>query len=126
MPPEGVHRFRNAFWWGWNRDTVPLDGTLGGTVPVLIVYGDLDIQANTPPGRVAPPHFSVPALYQAIIGTNKLMLRVACTGHFMPWERQARVLYDISLQWIRNKAVHGLTSGSFFVNENGDMPVAVP
>ena len=126
LPPEGVHRFRNAFWWGWNRDTVPLDGTLGGTVPVLIVYGDLDIQANTPPGQVAPPHFSVPALYQAIIGTNKLMLRVACTGHFMPWERQARVLYEISEQWIRNKNVNGLTSGSFFVNENGDMPVAVP
>ncbi len=49
--PQGVMRVRNSFWWGWNSATVPLDGILGGTVPVFIVYGDLDITANTAPDR---------------------------------------------------------------------------
>jgi hypothetical protein len=71
---EGVMRVRNPFLWGWNSTTVAFDGTLGGSVPVLIIYGELD----TP---VAASPFSVPALYNAIPGSHKLLFRVACTGH---------------------------------------------
>ncbi|GAB3843678.1 alpha/beta fold hydrolase [Dactylosporangium cerinum] len=118
--PQGVMRIRNAFWWGWNKTTVPLNGTLGNTVPVLIVYGDLDTQANTPTSSGPVLHFSVPALYDAVPGARKLMFRVACTGHFMPWERQSRVLHDLSEQWLRRTAIDGLTNGSFFVDQDGD------
>jgi pimeloyl-ACP methyl ester carboxylesterase len=116
---QGVNRIRNSFWWGWNSATVPLDGILGGAVPVLIVYGDLDIQANTAPDLGSLLHFSVPALYKAIPGPNKLMFRVACAGHSMVWENQSKVLHRMSREWIRHTAVDDLTSGSFFVDEDG-------
>jgi len=109
---EGVMRVRVPFLWGWNSSTVPLDGTLGGSVPVLIIYGELDTQ-------VAAPPFSVPALYSAISGERKLMFRVACTGHFMVWESQRRVLHHISKQWLKHGTVEGLTTGSFFVDTEG-------
>ena len=109
---EGVMRVRNPFLWGWNSNTVPLDGTLGGSVPVLIIYGEHDTQ-------VAAPPFSVPELYSKIPGVNKLMFKVACAGHFMVWESQRRVLHHISKQWLKHGEVEGFTSGSFFVDTEG-------
>ncbi|WP_331765733.1 alpha/beta fold hydrolase [Embleya sp. NBC_00896] len=116
---QGLVRIRNSYWWGWNSTTVPQDGTLGGTVPVLIVYGDLDTQANTPVSSGPLLHFSVPALYDAIPGPNKLMFRIACAGHSMVWERQSKVLHRMSRQWLKHTAVEGLAKGSFFVDEDG-------
>ena len=109
---EGVMRVRNPFLWGWNSNTVPLDGTLGASVPVLIIYGELDTQ-------VAAPPFSVPALYSAISGERKLMFKVACAGHFMVWESQRRVLHHISKQWLKHGAVEGFTIGTFLVDTEG-------
>jgi pimeloyl-ACP methyl ester carboxylesterase len=109
---EGVMRVRNPFLWGWNSTTVAFDGTLGGSVPVLIIYGELDTQVTT-------NMFSVPALYNAIPGNHKLLFKVACTGHFMVWESQRRVLHHISKQWLKHGAVEGFTTGSFFVDTEG-------
>jgi pimeloyl-ACP methyl ester carboxylesterase len=124
--PQGVMRIRNSLWWGWNSATVSDDESiLGGRVPVLIVYGDLDTQANTAPD-LGPLYFSVPALYKAIRGQKKLMFRIACAGHSMVWERKYKVLHQISEQWIRQKTVFDLTSGSFFRNEEGDIEIIEP
>ena len=109
---EGVMRVRNPFLWGWTPTTVAFDGTLGGSVPVLIIYGELDTQVAVSP-------FSVPALYNAIPGDHKLLFKVACTGHFMVWESQRRVLHNISKQWLKHGAVEGFTTGSFFVDTEG-------
>ena len=112
--PQGLMRARNSYWWGWNSATVlgDVNGVLGETVPVLIVYGDLDTQANTSPD-LGRRYFSVPALYKAILGQKKLMFRIACTGHSMVWERKYQLLHQMSEQWIRQTKVFGLTSGSF-------------
>jgi len=110
--PEGVMRVRNPFLWGWNSTTVPLDGTLGGPVPVLIIYGELDTQVSAPP-------FSAPALYDAIPGPSKLMFKVVCAGHYMVWERQRRALHGISKQWLNDGAIDGFTEGRFFVDTEG-------
>jgi pimeloyl-ACP methyl ester carboxylesterase len=120
-PPSGVLRFRNAFTWGWTRSTVQQESVLGTTVPVFIVYGDLDTTANTPIPTLPVLTFSVPKLYDAIPGTRKLMFRLACTGHSMPWENQALELHDLSKQWLRQQAVDGLTNGSFFMDEEGNL-----
>jgi pimeloyl-ACP methyl ester carboxylesterase len=123
--PQGVMRVRNSYWWGWNSATVQgdLNGILGGTVPVFIVYGDLDTQANTSPD-LGQRYFSVPALYKAIRGQKKLMFRVACTGHSMVWERKSKIpLHLMSEQWLRQTKVFGLTSGSFFWNEEGSIEI---
>lgn len=122
---QGVNRIRNSYWWGWNSTTVPLHGTLGRDVPVCIVYGELDTQANTPVSSGPLLHFSVPALYDAVPGTKKLMFRVACTGHLMVWERQSKFLHHMSRQWLKHGTVEGLSSGSYFRDEDGViMPAA--
>jgi hypothetical protein len=122
--PQGVMRVRNSYWWGWNTATVlgDVNGVLGERVPVLIVYGDLDTQANTSPD-LGLRYFSVPALYKAILGQKKLMFRVACTGHSMVWERKFRVLHQMSEQWLRQTKVFDLTSGSYFWNEEGSIEI---
>lgn len=109
---EGVMRVRNPFLWGWNNTTVQLDGTLGGSVPVLIIYGEHDRQVSATP-------FSVTTLYNAIPGSRKLSFEVACAGHFMPWEVQRRVLHHISKQWLKHGAVEDRTNGTFFVDTEG-------
>ncbi|MEU9163159.1 alpha/beta hydrolase [Streptomyces sp. NPDC048424] len=110
--PEGVLRFRNSFWWGWNKDTVSIGGVLGDRVPVMIVYGEHDQTANS-------PTFSVPAFYDAIPGVRKLMFRVAGAGHSMVWERQHKVLHRLSKRWLQHAKVDDLEKGSFYVDEDG-------
>jgi hypothetical protein len=92
---------------------------------VCIVYGDLDTAANTPESSGPLLHFSVPKLYGAIPGPNKLMFRVACTGHQMPWERQYKFLHKLSRHWFKDGKVEGLETGSYFRDEDGViMPAA--
>jgi pimeloyl-ACP methyl ester carboxylesterase len=114
METEGVIRVRNPFLWGWNNTTVKFDSTLGGSVPVLIIYGEHDRQV------IANP-FSVTALYDAIPGSSKLSFKVACSGHFMAWEGQRRVLHHISKQWLKHGLVDGFTTGRFFVDTEGNI-----
>ena len=116
--PEGVMRVKNQYWWGWNSTTVPLDGTLGSDVPVLIIYGDLDSTVNTS-ADLGLLYFSVPALYQAIPGDQKLMFRIACASHQIVWERKAKVVHNMSRQWLNNGTVEDLAKGSFFLDEDG-------
>ncbi|MEV7024267.1 alpha/beta fold hydrolase [Kitasatospora sp. NPDC093558] len=122
--PDGIGRFRNSFWWGWNDTTVPLDNTLGTTVPVLIVYGEFDTQAMHKSSDVRF-NFWVPDLYAAIPGTDKLMIRVACAGHQMVWETRAKDLHTMSREWLKNRTVDGLKSGSYALDTNGNFTPVV-
>ena len=107
--PEGVMRLRNALWWGWNSDIVKRDTTvLGNAVPVFIVYGDQDKVATTLP-------LSIAELYIAIQGEKKLMFKVTCTGHYMPWESRFRDLHLISFQWLKGTPVLGQMKGSYLL-----------
>ncbi|MFD4601651.1 alpha/beta fold hydrolase [Streptomyces sp. NPDC058464] len=126
---EGIHRYRNTFGWGWTNQTVPLrdpsgNAILGDRVPTIIVYGELDKTANTPATTPVPTalRFSVPALYTAIHGPNKLMFQLAGAGHSVVWERPAKYVHDISFQWLHNKGkVWGLTSGSYYRDAYGEV-----
>ncbi|MFD9084681.1 alpha/beta fold hydrolase [Streptomyces erythrochromogenes] len=117
-PPEGLNRVRNSFWWGWNSTTVPLHGVLGGTVPVCIVYGEHDTVVNTAP-NLGLLYFSVPELYKAVPGPNKLMFRIACAGHQAPWERVANDVHTMSEHWLRFGKVLGATTGSYYRDADG-------
>ncbi|GGW78334.1 alpha/beta fold hydrolase [Streptomyces galilaeus] len=117
--PRGVLRFRNAFWWGWNKTGVKVKNILGDKVPVLIVYGEHDKTVNSTPGTV--PFLSVPDLYKAIPGTRKMMFKVACSGHQLQWEEPAAAhLHRLSRKWLKHTAVDGHTTGSFEMDEDGD------
>jgi pimeloyl-ACP methyl ester carboxylesterase len=118
--PEGVMRWRNSYWWGWNTSTVPHDSTLGNAVPVCIVYGDQDRTANTPPELGPVLHFSVPKLYEKIPGAKRLMFRVEGWDHNPVWERKpAQVLQHMSLKWLEEKKVYGVESGSWAMDPDG-------
>ena len=81
-------------------------------VPVLIVYGGEDKAATTAP-------LSIVDLYNAIQGERKLMFKIACTGHYMPWESRFKDLHQISEQWLKNQSVRDHEKGSFLLTVNG-------
>ncbi|GLX21248.1 alpha/beta hydrolase [Streptomyces lavendulae] len=113
---EGVSRQRQLFTWGWNKKTAPLHGTLGGPVPVCIVYGDLD-------KTVTEGVVSVTELYKAIPGENKLMFKVSCASHQMVWEGRRGTLHTMSKQWLKHNKVFGREKGSFHLDDNDDVTV---
>ncbi|MFF8267626.1 alpha/beta fold hydrolase [Streptomyces sp. NPDC016562] len=116
--PEGLNRIRNSYWWGWNSTTVPLNRTLGGTVPVCLVYGAYDTIVNTSPD-LGLLYFSVPELYKAMPGPDKLMFRIACASHQVPWERESKLVHTMSEHWLKQGKVEGATSGAFDRDEDG-------
>ncbi|MFE5619714.1 alpha/beta fold hydrolase [Streptomyces sp. NPDC056470] len=121
-PPEGLNRIRNFVRWGWNRTTAAQGGVLGGSVPILIVYGDSDTQVNTSPPSTNPElNFSVPALYDAVAGPHKLMVRLACAGHSVVWEVQHKNVHALSKHWLKQLKVDGKTQGVFDMAVNGDL-----
>ncbi|MEU9715102.1 alpha/beta fold hydrolase [Streptomyces sp. NPDC047976] len=116
--PEGVMRWRNTYWWGWNDHTVGHGSTLGNAVPVCIVYGDQDTTANTPEA-LGQLHISVPKLYAKIPGKDKLMFRVEGWDHYPVWERKpAQVLQHMSWKWLDGKKVYGVERGSWLMDPN--------
>ncbi|MFI5977683.1 alpha/beta fold hydrolase [Streptomyces sp. NPDC051452] len=118
--PEGVMRWRNSYWWGWNTSTVPHNSTLGNAIPVCIVYGDQDKTANTPAELGSNLHFSVPKLYEGIPGTHKLMFRVEGWDHNPVWDRHgAKILQHMAWKWLDDKKVYGVESGSWFMDADG-------
>lgn len=119
-PPEGLNRIRNFVRWGWNRTTAAQGDVLGGTVPVLIVYGDADSQVNTSPPSTNPElNFSVPALYDAVAGPHKLMVKLACAGHSVVWEQQHKNVHNLSKHWLKHLKVDGKTQGVFDMAVDG-------
>jgi pimeloyl-ACP methyl ester carboxylesterase len=117
--PSGVQRIRNSYWWGWNDTTVPLGGILGTLVPVFLTYGEFDTQAMHPSSNVLID-FSVPKLYNAIPGADKLMVKVTCAGHSMPWEQRAKTLHHMSREWLKHTAVDGLKNGSYVLGTDDE------
>ncbi|MEV6331091.1 alpha/beta fold hydrolase [Streptomyces sp. NPDC051909] len=124
-PPEGLNRIRNFVRWGWNKTTAAQGGVLGGSVPVLIVYGDHDATVNTSPPSSNPElNFSVPALYDAVAGAHKLMVKLECAGHTVIWEQQHKNVHNLSKYWLKQLKVDGKTQGVFEMSTNGDLSPA--
>ncbi|MEU0403416.1 alpha/beta fold hydrolase [Streptomyces sp. NPDC006197] len=124
-PTEGLNRIRNFARWGWNETTAAKGGVLGGRVPVLIVYGEHDRQVNTSPPNPNPElNFSLAALYGAIAGPHKLMVKLACAGHSLVWEMQHKNLHNLSKHWLKHLKVDGKTQGVFDMDTDGNLSPA--
>ncbi|MEV6247211.1 alpha/beta fold hydrolase [Streptomyces sp. NPDC051742] len=124
-PPEGLNRIRNFVRWGWNNTTAAQGGVLGGDVPVLMVYGEYDKQVNTvPPNPNVELNFSVPALYEAVAGDHKLMVKLACAGHSVVWEMQHKNVHNLSKHWLKHLKVDGKTQGVFDMDTAGNLSPA--
>jgi len=109
--PEGVMRVRSFFPWGWTPAAASRV-----SVPTLIIFGEFDTEGTKEGFRVVT---NSPLLYDTIQHDHKLLFKVACAGHHMPWERQSKVLHNISKQWLKHGAVEGFTNGRFFVDTEG-------
>jgi hypothetical protein len=60
-------------------------------------------------------------LYSLVRNDSKPRFRVECTGHFMSWENQRRLLHRVSKEWIKHGKVDGFTRGEFFIDTAGNL-----
>lgn len=93
----GVRRAPNVTTWGWSRDEVGRQQT-----PMLLIAPATD-------GQVDPER--VRELYQDLGATKKVIVDLACSSHNAMWESNRGLLFEASLEWLRDGAVEGLETG---------------
>ena len=93
----GVRRAPRTTTWGWGPAEVA-----GTRNPMLLVAGIHD--AQVPASRVTQ-------LYEDLGSDRKLLLDLGCASHNAMWEHNAEILFDASLQWLRDGQVDGMESG---------------
>lgn len=93
----GVRRAPRTAVWGWGQDAVA-----GTKNPMLLVAGILD--AQVPASRVTE-------MYEDLGAERKVLLDLGCASHNAMWEVNAPILFDASLQWLRDGSVDGMESG---------------
>ena len=93
----GVRRAPRTTTWGWTRDVVA-----STKAPMLLVAAAQDRQV--PPSRTNE-------MYEDLGAEQKVLLDLGCASHNAMWESNAEILFDASLQWLRDGAVDGNESG---------------
>ena len=93
----GVRRAPAVPTWGFNQATVARLKT-----PFLMVAGEHDKQVE--PRRVRE-------LYEDWGGEDKVLVDLACSSHNAMWERNRRLLYQATVDWLREGKVGGTRRG---------------
>ena len=93
----GVRRAPRTAVWGWGRDAVA-----GTKNPMLLVAGIHD-------GQV--PATRVTELYEDLGAEQKVLLDLGCASHNAMWEVNAPILFEASLEWLRDGSVDGMETG---------------
>ena len=93
----GVRRAPSTTTWGWNKAAAT-----GMRVPMLIVAGAQDKQVT--PDRVR-------ALYDDLGAPQKVLIDLGCSSHNAMWETRRELLFNASLDWLRNGAVGEASQG---------------
>jgi pimeloyl-ACP methyl ester carboxylesterase len=94
---KGVRRAPIVPTWGFNRAAVARIQT-----PFLMVAGAHDKQ-------VVPQR--VHELYDDVGSSQKVLVDLACSSHNAMWEKNRHLLYQASLEWIRDGRVNGTSQG---------------
>jgi len=94
---QGVRRAPATSVWGWNQDVVAKTMT-----PMLLVAGVHD--AQVPPSRVTE-------MYEDLGASEKVLMDLGCSSHNAMWEKNAGLLFNASLQWLRDGQVDGVSNG---------------
>ncbi len=93
----GVSRAPRVPLWGFNRAVVAkLE------IPYLMVTGEHD--------KVVPPD-RVRQLYADLGSKQKVLIDLACSSHNAPWEKNHLLLFQASLEWLRDGKVNGVSEG---------------
>ncbi len=93
----GVRRAPTVPTWGFNQITVAKLQT-----PFLMVSGVHDKQ-------VAPER--VRQLYADLGSKQKVFIDLACSSHNAMWEKNHLLLFQASLEWLRDGKVNGISEG---------------
>jgi pimeloyl-ACP methyl ester carboxylesterase len=93
----GVRRAPQVPTWGFNQAVVTKMRT-----PFLMVAGVHDKQVM--PERVRE-------LYTDLGSTEKVFIDLACSSHNAMWEKNHLMLFDASLEWLRDGKVKGMSQG---------------
>lgn len=93
----GIRRAPRTTTWGWNKDMVAATHN-----PMLIISPTHDAQ-------VRPA--SVRALYEDLGAAQKVLLDLGCTSHNAMWETNRVILFDATVQWLRDSNVDGTNAG---------------
>jgi len=94
----GVRRAPNVTNWGWTTAMVAATKT-----PTLMITGAHDGQVQ--PSRVRD-------LYADIGSRSKVLIDLACSSHNAMWEKNHRLLFQASLEWLSKGTVNGVDQGS--------------
>ena len=93
----GVRRAPQVPTWGFNQTVVAKMQT-----PFLMVAGVHDKQ-------VAPER--VRELYADLGAKQKVFIDLACSSHNAMWEKNRLILFQASLEWLKNGTVNGASDG---------------
>jgi pimeloyl-ACP methyl ester carboxylesterase len=93
----GVRRAPQVPTWGFNQAVVTKMRT-----PFLMVAGVHDKQVM--PERVRE-------LYTDLGSTEKVFIDLACSSHNAMWEKNHLMLFEASLEWLRDGKVKGMSQG---------------
>jgi esterase/lipase len=50
-------------------------------------------------------------LYEDLASENKVLMDLGCSSHNAMWEKNRKLLFDATVQWLRDGRVNGMTSG---------------
>jgi pimeloyl-ACP methyl ester carboxylesterase len=96
----GLRRVPSFPNWDWNR-------AIAAKVraPTLVAEGEFDqMTPHTTPEAIR-------AAYADLGTRSKVFVNLACSSHFAMWETRHLVLFQSSLEWLRDGSVNGLTEG---------------
>jgi len=93
----GVRRAPNVTNWGWTTAMVAATKT-----PTLMITGAHDGQVQ--PSRVLD-------LYADIGSKSKVLIDLACSSHNAMWEKNHRLMFQASLEWLTKGTVNGVAEG---------------
>jgi pimeloyl-ACP methyl ester carboxylesterase len=96
---SGVRRAPQVPSWGFNK---PVAGKL--EIPFLMISGQHDKQ-------VAPQR--VRELYADLAAKQKVFIDLACSSHNAMWEKNHLLLFQASLEWLKDGTVQGKQQGEF-------------
>ena len=94
----GVRRAPQTASWGWNQAVVAKM-----QIPTLMVSGAFDKQV---------PTARVQDLFADLGSAQKVFIDLACSSHNAMWEKNHRLLFRASLDWLALASVNGTQQGS--------------
>jgi pimeloyl-ACP methyl ester carboxylesterase len=93
----GVRRAPVTTSWGWTSDVVKKT-----MIPILMVSGAHDKQV---------PQRRVRDMYEDLGSPQKVFIDLACSSHNAMWEKNHKLLFQASLEWLQNGSVNGMKTG---------------